>query len=500
MDEMLSLYRECAAVSRMVSFCWQMNEDRFICDADAAKGLLPFLFPENGIAAYLQHATFLKTEQRDAFRRHVSFLMQHRFRPGHATRVRQTVLALLSDAQDVLYFRLIYRLALQADGSRIVYGTLQDISRYYRENEALREKVRHDAMTGLFSKTYTPHLVNRMLDVWGTDGRLHALLVLDLDHFKLVNDRLGHLIGDAVILDLSLALKMTFRQQDVLGHIGGDEFVVFLPNVTREECLALCERFRASVRRKLGEPPDEIQLTGSIGIAFAPDGGTDYRTLFAKADAALYEAKRRGRDGQVVYDASFEQQRGQVAQDDASAAAYKELTDQPLDYIFRMVLHSNDTGLAVRLLLEIFAKHFHVQRAYAFWNIDGDYWPRLLYEYRADKDDPGFAAHNPEIRRRMWRRYHDGPYGRFTECTDVQTLTEKAQDVFAKANIHAWLECAFMEGNAFLGGIGFDDTRGAHEWNRAEHEFLAAFANIMQRFLLGQMYYERTKNAGSIYF
>ena len=57
-----------------------------------------------------------------------------------------------------------------------------------------------------------------------------------------------------------------------------------------------------------------------------------------------------------------------------------------------------------------------------------------------------------------------------------------------------------MEGNAFLGGIGFDDTRGAHEWNRAEHEVLAAFANIMQRFLLGQMYYERTKNAGSIYF
>ena len=498
MDGMLELYRTCASVSRIFPFCWQMQADRLLFD-DERLGVLPFSLPHAGVAAFFAQAAFLQDAQRGAFLRHIAFLSQHPFRAGGRTHPRQVVLGLLDEAQSVHPFRLIYHIDVQADDRRSVYGTLQDISEVYRENAALKESLQHDAMTGLYAKTYTPQLVNQLLGLWGTEGRLHALLVLDLDHFKQVNDQLGHLIGDAVILDLALALKMAFRPQDVLGHIGGDEFVVFLPNVTEQEVAERCEAFRASVRRKLGKAPDEIQLTGSIGIAFAPACGTDYRSLFAKADAALYEAKRRGRDTQVVYDETLGSERRQAVQDEAGTTDYQELTERPLDYIFRIVLHSNDTGVAVRLLLEIFAKYFHVQRAYVFWNIDGEYWPRLLYEYRAEPEDPGFAAHNPEIRRRMWRRYKDGAYGRFTECADTQKLPEHAAQLFQTAGIRAWLECAFMEGKSFLGGVGFDDTRSPHEWNRAEHEVLAAFANVMHRFLLGQIYYERTKNAGSIY-
>ena len=499
MESLLEMYRTCSVVSRSFSFCWKMREDCFCYDDDALK-ILPRPMPHQGAAAFLQRAEFLQEAEREKFLRHFAFLVMHPFRRGSRTRPRQVVLGLLDIDGNVWYFRLTYQLEVQLDGGRAVYGTLQDISEFYRETAALRESLRHDAMTGLYAKTYVPQLINQIFNLWGMKGRRHALLVLDLDHFKQVNDRLGHLIGDAVILDLALALKMGFRKQDVLGHIGGDEFVVFMPNVTEKEVIERCGQFRASVRRKLGEPPDEVQLTGSIGIAFAPEHGSEYRTLFAKADAALYEAKKRGRDGQVIYDDAFGQQRRGMVKDKTRTADYKELTEKPLDYIFRMVLHSQDTGLSVHLLLEIFAKYFHVQRAYVFWNIDGVYWPRLLYEYRARPEDAGFAAHNPEIRRRMWRRYRTGDYGRFTECADVRMLPPQTKQLFEKAGICAWLECAFMEGSAFLGGVGFDDTSGTHEWNRAEHEVLAAFANIMHRFLLGQIYYERTKNAGSIYF
>lgn len=499
MDEMLKLYRSCFGAGKIFPFLWNISEDCFFYDASLL-GQLPYPLPQEGAMHFLKEAAFLQEDDRGHFRKHIDFLAAFPFHRARRTRPYSILLRIQSPQQVLIYYRFVYQLSIDDNGTRSLYGILQDISLFYKENAALKQSLQHDAMTGLYAKTYAPKLVNQLLKTWGTRGRHHALLVLDLDHFKEVNDKLGHLIGDAVILDLALALKTNFRKQDVLGHIGGDEFVVFMPNAEKEGVLRRCEALRRSMRRNLGKDESKLYLTGSIGISFAPEHGTDYKTLFAHADSALYEAKRRGRDNQVIYDENLEARQHKVAANDASSLAYQELIDHPMDYIFRTVLHAKDTALSVRLLLEIFAKHFHVQRAYVFWNIDGSYWPRLLYEYCADENDSGFRSHDPEVRRLMWRRYKENTYGRFTECADTTRLPERMHEIFDRANIHAWMECAMMEGTAFLGGVGFDVTEGRHGWTRAEHEVLAAFANIMHRFLLGQIFFERTRGTGTIYF
>lgn len=124
-----------------------------------------------------------------------------------------------------------------------------------------------------------------------------ALLMIDLDHFKEKNDAHGHLVGDAVLREVSTRIKGLLRTGDVVGRYGGEELVACLPVSSHAEALHISERLRASV------PSAPIQVDGlqlrqtlSIGLAIFPDHGEDVDTLIAKADAALYAAKRSGRD------------------------------------------------------------------------------------------------------------------------------------------------------------------------------------------------------------
>jgi diguanylate cyclase (GGDEF)-like protein len=125
-----------------------------------------------------------------------------------------------------------------------------------------------------------------------------AVLFLDFDDFKLVNDTYGHAIGDLFLKEMGERLKSTVREEDTLARLGGDEFILVLPElVDRHNAVTLAEKLI-----KLGRVPfdfcgNEIKSTFSIGIALYPDDGADYETLLDKADTALYKAKRNGRDG-----------------------------------------------------------------------------------------------------------------------------------------------------------------------------------------------------------
>jgi diguanylate cyclase (GGDEF)-like protein len=119
-----------------------------------------------------------------------------------------------------------------------------------------------------------------------------SLLVLDVDHFKQVNDSYGHQIGDAVLREVADALVANTKSFDVTARYGGDEFVVLLPGCRRVDAARVAERVRSGIARSVGEAP----VTISVGLATVPDNASDAERLMAAADAALYDAKRTGRD------------------------------------------------------------------------------------------------------------------------------------------------------------------------------------------------------------
>ncbi len=162
-------------------------------------------------------------------------------------------------------------------------------ARLLGENERLATR---DSLTGLANRRLFDESLHREVARSQRLGTPLSLLVLDVDHFKQVNDTYGHQTGDAVLREVADALVANTKNFDVAARYGGDEFVVLLPGCSREDAVRVAERVRNGIARAVGEAP----LTISAGVATLPDNANDAERLMAASDAALYDAKRTGRD------------------------------------------------------------------------------------------------------------------------------------------------------------------------------------------------------------
>ena len=177
----------------------------------------------------------------------------------------------------------------------------QDMTSIRKIEEANRQLMltsRHDKLTGLLNRAAAEKLISEHLDLVGASSS-YCFLLLDIDYFKSVNDRFGHLAGDSVLQYMGSSMRKSFRSGDVLCRWGGDEFVIFLRGVRSREIVR--ERLDALRARLLdcraGEEP--LSVTLSIGGAFG-NGPSSLADLYSKADKALYQVKQQGRNGTVL--------------------------------------------------------------------------------------------------------------------------------------------------------------------------------------------------------
>ncbi|WP_158206783.1 sensor domain-containing diguanylate cyclase [Pseudoduganella flava] len=175
------------------------------------------------------------------------------------------------------------------------------LARQHEELKALSEELRvqsfTDSLTGLFNRRYFMESAERMLGTARRHGEPLALMVVDADHFKRINDEHGHPAGDEVLRVLARVLLEETRDGDVVARYGGEEFIVALPRTGETAALAVAERMRERiVLQKVVVPGGTLSVTVSIGVAVAPRGAAHVEELIRRADAALYEAKRAGRN------------------------------------------------------------------------------------------------------------------------------------------------------------------------------------------------------------
>jgi diguanylate cyclase (GGDEF)-like protein len=175
----------------------------------------------------------------------------------------------------------------------ILSGALVESDRAHRRRSTL------DPLTGLFNRNA---LEQKLAELDGqpsseAEGLSHALLLCDLDHFKRVNDQLGHAAGDAVLQDVAYTMRATLRAGDSIYRVGGEEILVILPGADEAAAVEIAERLCEAVRERR---PVGVPVSVSIGVAVSPPGVVSSDGLVASADAALYAAKTEGRDCVVV--------------------------------------------------------------------------------------------------------------------------------------------------------------------------------------------------------
>ena len=180
-------------------------------------------------------------------------------------------------------------------------GVLMDIDEEKRASQLLMEEAQRDGLTRLYNKGMSQKLIEEQIENMGAANA--ALLIIDMDNFKKINDNYGHMFGDTVLQDFADELQKLFRASDIISRIGGDEFLVFMQDipdtdVVKSRAAMIIEASHRTLRLK-----DIPYLAScSIGIAFYPEHGTDFSSLFKCSDLALYNAKSRGKNIFSVYD------------------------------------------------------------------------------------------------------------------------------------------------------------------------------------------------------
>lgn len=207
-----------------------------------------------------------------------------------------------------LWCRLLIAILFDSKGKPArALGKITNVDSQKREAAWLRQKAQQDALTNLYNKETTHRMIRQFLETEGAGG-VHGLMVLDVDNFKEINDTRGHLYGDAVLAAVAEKLRMQFRSTDIVGRIGGDEFLIFLKNVNSRaqleaQAVSLMQAFAASSSGK----EMDYQIRCSIGAAAYPEDGVGSDQLFQNADSALYRAKRQGKGRYAMFRRDMDQ-------------------------------------------------------------------------------------------------------------------------------------------------------------------------------------------------
>jgi len=204
---------------------------------------------------------------------------------------------------------------------------VSDVTDARRAEDRLRRQALHDELTGLPNRTLLLDRLDQEIERAQEVGGEIAVLLADVDQFKLVNDSLGHAAGDALLVVLGQRLCAHIRAGATVGRLGGDEFLVICPGLDERQAQGLAARLLAVMSEPVEIGGRMITVSASIGLAMTP--GADAQTLIAQADAAMYEAKAHGRDRAALFDAVLAERAGrrlQMCHDLRRALAEDELS------------------------------------------------------------------------------------------------------------------------------------------------------------------------------
>ncbi len=210
----------------------------------------------------------------------------------------------VASSDEYLWYRMRINIRKDDENSNIIaLLTIEEIHDEKEEVLALRNQADKDHLTGANNKLSFTSKVSQSL----IECKQGTLYMFDLDNFKGINDNMGHSKGDEVLREVYEKISNLFRTNDIIGRIGGDEFVVYLEGSTdqkiiEEKAQKICNEITKTYTAENGI---EITISCSVGIAHAPKDGSDFKSLFDAADVAMYSSKSKGKNTYTVYDNSL---------------------------------------------------------------------------------------------------------------------------------------------------------------------------------------------------
>lgn len=341
-----------------------------------------------------------------------------------------------------------------------------------------------DALTGLYNKGATMQLIGNAIGDSKKDT-LNALMIIDLDNFKEVNDLLGHAQGDQVLVDTSTALNEIFKGGDIVGRIGGDEFVVFMKNLNAiSNADILANKVVRNVNYSFDFEERQIQVTCSVGVAIFPYHGSDYEELFSKADKAVYTAKANGKNGYRIYDAATTMVYHATRKNtEYNPEKGMEMNRSIEDLVMQVLFEDKVMESALKSAIELITAQYGFHRGYVCGN---DTLPisRTVH----------FAASGYEIGRESEEHYElkrvvseilFESFHKVSIIHDYDLPAEEMRDYFRSEGIKSMLYYPITTQGEFLGAIIFENHKDVQlEFSDSEKEEIRSLMRIMEAHIL----------------
>lgn len=250
-----------------------------------------------------------------------------------------------------------------------VVGRMINIHEKKLKEMELLLRAEKDALTGLYNKGATIQLIENAISD-SKNGALNVLMSIDLDNFKEVNDLLGHAQGDKVLIDTAAALNDIFKGGDIVGRIGGDEFVVFIKSLNViSEADIFANKVVQNVNFDFEYEGMPIRVTCSVGVAIFPYHGNDYEELFSKADKAVYTAKANGKCGYRIYDAATTMAYHATRKNsEYNPEKGMEMNRDIEDLVMQVLFEDKVMESALKSVIELITAKYHFHKGYVCGN------------------------------------------------------------------------------------------------------------------------------------
>ncbi len=383
---------------------------------------------------------------------------------------------------------------LGAEGyvTRIVGRMINIHDKKLKEMELLL-RAEKDALTGIYNQGATEQLIHNAIED-GKENALSALMIIDLDNFKEANDLLGHANGDQLLEKTAEILKEMFKGGDVIGRIGGDEFLVYMRNMDSiSDADEMAGNIVKSVRYDLDFEGQPIRVTCSVGVAIYPYHGKNYEELFEKADRAVYTVKANGKDGYRVYHAAsttvYHANR-KVGYDMTKTIDFdRHIEDQVMQILFEdKVLES-----ALRSSIELMTAKYQFHRGYICGN---DSLPiSRTIQFTVKKYATGKEAEEHFDLKRMVNEILYSFFPGVAMIHDYDLTAEEMREYFRAEGIKSMLYYPLTSQGEFQGAIVFENHEDVQmELSKSEMEEVRSLFRLMEAHILQIGLMDRLQN------
>lgn len=391
-----------------------------------------------------------------------------------------------------------------------VNGIMTDVDRYKRENAILKVKSQIDQLTGLYNKITVQNMVEDALSS-SPDGLTHALFIMDIDNFKIVNDIYGHLTGDKTLEKISNQISSIFEKDGIIGRVGGDEFIIFLKNIpdftfAQDKAQLLLDH----LNEILSSFYKTTSISVSIGISFYPHDSGNFYDLFTKADLALYEAKRLGKSQWRVYNESMNVNASLLKLTPTPPRGEHDLTDDFNIQILRNFYAYDDIEKGITFAFDAVARYCSLSHIFLYETYNG---VKKLHEWNAKTGQRYYdlAKLSADENDRAVFESSREPDG-ILAISDTAALPPAFQKYFQAVQITALLHANVADSHMNYGFIGFAEHEQTHVWSQQEKEvclFLAKNAALMylktkhlesmeQKYTMSNLYFNQIDAVGYV--